>query len=113
MNIQSFIFPIILILLGAVLNLKKFNTMGGNGYSSYLSTKSQEAWLFAQQVAPKIIFKNGIILFLITIALSILKTELNVTTKNFKEIIYTIDIVFFIIIYGSVESKLRKKFPNL
>lgn len=108
-----FIFPLILILLGVILNFKKFNTIGGNGYSSPLSIKSQESWMFAQQIAPKIIFKNGITLFFITIVLNIANTELNLITKNFKDTIYTIDIAFLIIIYATVESRLRKKFPNL
>lgn len=82
MNIQLFIMPITLILLGILLNFKTFHNIGGNGYASPFSKKSQETWLFAQQVAPKIILKNGLILFLI-------------------------------ITYELIESKLRKKFPNL
>ncbi|MGL5331127.1 MAG: hypothetical protein ACRDD7_17825 [Peptostreptococcaceae bacterium] len=110
---RMFLIPLNLILLGIILNLKKFNTIGANGYSSPLSIKSHEAWLFAQQIAPQVILKNGVTLFLITIVLSIANTELNLITTNFEETIYTIDIAFLIIIYVTVESRLRKKFPNL
>lgn len=110
---EILLIPFILILLGVTLHFKKYNTIGSNGYASPLSIKSQEAWLFAQQIAPKIILKNAVTLFLITIVLSIANTELNLINKNFEETIYTIDIAFLIIIYATVESRLRKKFPKL
>lgn len=111
MNIQLFIIPITLILLGVLLKFKPFHKIGGNGYSSPFSKKSQETWLFAQQVAPKVILKNGLILFLITIVFSMFHTVLNI--NNLEEIIYIISFIFLIITYELIESKLRKKFPNL
>ncbi|CEO34641.1 Uncharacterised protein [[Clostridium] sordellii] len=113
MNIQLFIIPITLILLGVLLKFKPFHKIGGNGYSSPFSKKSQETWLFAQQVAPKVILKNGLILFLITIVFSMFHTVVNININNLKEIIYTINFIFLIITYGLIESKLRKKIPNL
>ena len=113
MNIQLFIMPITLILLGILLNFKTFHKIGWNGYASPFSKKSQETWLFAQQVAPKIMLKNGLILFLITIIFTMFHTVLNININNLKEIIYTINFIFLIITYELIESKLRKKFPNL
>ncbi|CEO28029.1 SdpI family protein [Paraclostridium sordellii] len=108
MNIQLFIIPITLILLGVLLKFKPFHKIGGNGYVSPFSKKSQETWLFAQQVAPKIMLKNGLILFLITIVFSMFHTVLNI--NNLEGIIYTISFIFLIITYELIESKLRKNF---
>lgn len=57
--INSIFIPIIIIFLGYYIKIKPSKKIGGCGYDTITSRKSQEIWDYAQSVAPKYVLRVG------------------------------------------------------
>jgi len=86
---------------------KKINRI--YGYRTKRSMKSQEAWDFAQKIAPDHMIRSGLYLIISSLPLYFVKAE----NDYIIIAIVIIMIVFMILPLYAIERKLKEKFPDV
>lgn len=110
--LNNLIIPVVLLVLGGVLKLHPFQTIGSNGYSTPASRRSQECWDYAQRVAPDVFLKWGRQLLIAVVCMDILFLFLPISIGVEVGIGMGFGFICMLSGFVEVEKNLREAFPE-